>query len=167
MLTKPKIQHLRSLHNRKSREELGLFLVEGKKSILEVVNSSLEIVEGYVTYDFIGELRRTFPLELITQKELERITTLASNRDGVFVVRIPHTFDALPQTGFILVLDGINDPGNLGTIMRTADWYGIETIVTSEDTVDAYNPKTIMASMGSFTRVRVICTDIARYLSEK
>ncbi len=164
MLSKSKIQYLRSLHARKTRHELGIFLVEGRKSIEEVLRSDLEIVEGYVTHDFIPELQCNFPLELITEKELDRITTLQSNRDGILVVKMPRRFMISKNDSFVLVLDGINDPGNLGTIIRIADWYSIDRVVVSENTVDFYNPKTIIASMGSFARVAVSVENIPEFL---
>jgi len=167
MLSRSKIQYLRSLHDRKTRYELGRFIIEGKKSILEAIGSDLRIVEGFVTHDCIPPLQRDFPLELISEKSLHQISSLTSNRDGLIVVEMPRTPLDVPSDTLTLVLDGINDPGNLGTIVRTADWYGLTTIIASRDTVDIYNPKALMATMGSFTRVRVMYTDIAEYLREK
>ena len=167
MLPKSKIQYLRSLHDRHTRYELGRFLVEGKKSIFETLDSSFRIVEGFVAHDFIPPLKCDFPIELVSEKELHQISSLTSNRDGVLVVEMPQNFWEHKRGAITLVLDGINDPGNLGTIIRTADWYGITEIVASEDTVDVYNPKTIIASMGSFTRVRVEYKSLQDFLQKQ
>lgn len=166
MLTKSKIQYIRTLHERKTRHELGLFLVEWRKSIEEVLRSDLEIVEGYVTHDFIPEIKCDFPIELITERELDRLSTLKSNHDGILIVRMPRIPVKSWDESFILVLDGINDPWNLGTILRIADWYDIDRVVLSENTVDLYNPKTIIASMGSFARVPVSFEQLSEFLKE-
>ena len=96
-----------------------------------------------------------------------RISSLSSNRDGVVVVEMPQNNFSLVDAGkFSLVLDGINDPGNLGTIIRIADWYGISRIFASRDTVDIFNSKAIMATLGSFTRVQVEYVDLEEFLAE-
>ena len=166
MLSKPKIAYIKSLQNRKDRHELGRFVVEGKKSILEVVSSDFHIVEGFFVHDFLDPLQKNFPMELISESELQKISALSSNRDGVIVVEMRKNL--LPQDfseNFTLVLDGINDPGNLGTIIRIADWYGISHIIASENTVDFYNSKTIMATMGSFTRAHVHYENLENFLA--
>lgn len=167
MLSKTKIAYLRSLHRSKDRKEAGRFIVEGKKSILEVANSHFRIVEGFLRENFLHPLSCTFPVELISDADLARISSLTSNRDGIVVVEMPPAIPPkIPKNTFTLVLDGINDPGNLGTIIRIADWYGIKHIIASEDTVDIYNPKTIMATMGSFSRVAVHYVNVPEFLSE-
>ena len=92
MLPKSKIQYLRSLHDRHTRYELGRFLVEGKKSIFETLDSSFRIVEGFVAHDFIPPLKCDFPIELVSEKELHQISSLTSNRDGVLVVEMSQNF---------------------------------------------------------------------------
>lgn len=166
MLSKSKIQFIRNLHTKKGRYEAGRFLVEGKKSIDEVINSDLKIVEGFFVKNWISPLKIDFPATLISEKELARITSLSSNRDGVLVIEIPKNPIKIQQKpqDITLVLDHINDPGNLGTILRICDWYGIFHIVASKDTVDIYNPKTIISSMGSFARIQVSYTDLSEYL---
>ncbi len=181
MLTKSQIQSIRNLHDKTGRREAGLFLVEGRKGIMEFLDSDFYIVEGFFTPDFDLPEWLTFPHAIISERELERITTLSSNRDGLLVVRMRTSPPApLLQRGerqhsntptlqhpdtLTLILDGINDPGNLGTIIRTADWYGISHIICSLDTVDCYNPKVLMATMGSFTRVHVEYRDLEKYFS--
>ena len=148
MISKNKIAYLKSLADRKTRHELGRFLVEGKKAILEVINSDFRIVEAFLVHDFLNPLQKNFPCELISESDLKKITSLTSNRDGVVVVEMPENNFFENRSKFSLVLDGINDPGNLGTIIRIADWYGISEIIASPDTVDIYNSKTLMATMG-------------------
>ncbi len=111
MITKTKIAYLRSLHNRKERLEAQRFIVEGKKSILEVVNSDFRIVEVFLRENFLHPLKQNFPIELVTEAELARISSLSSNRDGVAVVEIPKNFlPKISENNFTLILDGINDP---------------------------------------------------------
>lgn len=156
MISKNKIAYLTSLQNKKTRYEFGRFLVEGKKSILEAVASNFRIIEGFLSHDFLPKLGQNFPIELIDEKTLKKISSLSANRDGVVVVEMPKNFLSNDLRGnWNVVIDNINDPGNLGTILRIADWYGIKNIIASENTVDIYNPKAIMASMGSFSRVNI------------
>lgn len=110
-LSKPKIHYLKSLQDKKTRHETGRFIVEGKKSILEVIHSDFRIVEGFFLNDFLNPLQKNFPAELVTADELKKISSLATNKDGIVVVEIPQN---LPPKNFAekftLVLDGINDP---------------------------------------------------------
>lgn len=164
MLSKNKISYLRSFQDKKTRHELGRFIVEGKKSILEVINSDFHIIEGFFVHDFLNPLQKNFPMELVSESELKKISSLSTNRDGIIVVEMKKEIFAKNFTNnFLLVLDGINDPGNLGTIIRIADWYGISRIIASTDTVDFYNPKTIMATMGSFTRVHLFYENLENF----
>jgi RNA methyltransferase, TrmH family len=140
----------------------------------EFMDSDFIIEEGFFTEDFAKKREYRFPYEIITQTELDRITTLSANRDGVLLVRMrkQEMTSLLPmqiwkkEQEIILILDRINDPGNLGTIIRIADWYGVTTIICSVDTVDCYNPKVLMATMGSFTRVSLSYVDLGEYLSK-
>lgn len=104
-------------------------------------------------------------VETISEQELRKISFLQHPRDSVALVEIPEA-QFLPDINLQLVLDGIQDPGNFGTIIRLADWFGIEQVVCSDDTVDQYNPKAVMSAMGSFSRVNVVYTDIKAFLSE-
>lgn len=107
------------------------------------------------------------PHTIISENELGRITTLSSNDSGLLLVKMRANISPkINREELVLVLDRINDPGNFGTIIRIADWYGIKHIVASPDTVDCYNPKVLMATMGSFTRVAVYYTDLEKYLSK-
>lgn len=170
MLSKNKISYLRSLQDKKTRHEMGRFIVEGKKSILETISSDFEILEGFFANDFLNPLQKNFPMELITEAELKKISTLATNHDGIIVVKMKNSLAPISenffQNNFSIVLDSINDPGNLGTIVRIADWYGVKNIIASRDSVDFYNPKTIMATMGSFTRVNVHYENLENFFTK-
>jgi TrmH family RNA methyltransferase len=175
---------VRKLNDKKYRNELGLFLVQGEKNVLELLSQGVEY--GFVpehifcTPHFFrmhdSELSR-FETTTLPQTELESLGTLETNGGAIAVVRqriISSTFstiiDSISDSTLILGLDAINDPGNLGTILRIADWYGISHVVASPTTVDFYNPKVILASMGSFLRVRVVYAELApalRTLQEK
>jgi TrmH family RNA methyltransferase len=162
MLTAHTIKVLQSLDKKKFRQKYNLFLVEGNKIISELSNSDFKIKEIFSTDP--QKLDRTdVPVIHISENELKRISFLKNPKDSVAVCYLSeqHKFE---DANIQLVLDGIQDPGNLGTIIRLADWFGIEQIICSEDTVDVYNPKVIMASMGSFTRVNMVYTNLAEYL---
>ena len=150
MLSAAKIKEIRSLREKKFRDGLGLFCVEGEKMVAEALASGLEVVEVYRKED-IGE------------KAMERISALSSPSPVLAVVRMPSPVKPAVG-GLCLALDGIRDPGNMGTILRTADWFGITDIVCSPDTADVYNPKVVQATMGSIARVRVHYTDLPRFL---
>lgn len=163
MLTTHKIKILQSLDKKKFRQKYNLFLVEGNKTIKELQNSNYKITDLFS----INPNSLNFDKQEITQiteQELKKISFLQHPKDSVAVCEIKENKEIL-NSKFNLVLDGIQDPGNLGTIIRLADWFGIEQIVCSEDTVDFYNPKVIQATMGSFTRVNVIYKNIQEFLS--
>jgi TrmH family RNA methyltransferase len=163
MLTAHTIKVLQSLDKKKFRQKYNLFLVEGNKIISELSNSDFKIKEIFSTDP--QKLDRTdIPVIHISENELKRISFLKNPKDSVAVCYLSEQ-QKFEDVNIQLVLDGIQDPGNLGTIIRLADWFGIEQIICSEDTVDVYNPKVIMASMGSFTRVNMVYTDLVEYLS--
>ncbi len=164
MLSLSKIKWLKSLGQKKYRKQEGLFIAEGDKIVKELLTSSMEVKGIYGTAPWAGDV--SFPEgivpEIITDKELERISSLNSPNQALAVVKIPATnTDSIElKNRFTLVLDNIQDPGNLGTIIRTADWFGICNIVCSPDTAELYNPKVIQATMGSFMRVNVFYTQL-------
>ena len=163
MLTAHTIKVLQSLDKKKFRQKYNLFLVEGNKIICELINSNFKIKEIFSTDP--QKLGRTdVPVTHISENELKKISFLQNPKDSVAVCYINQE-EKFDDKNIQLVLDGIQDPGNLGTIIRLADWFGIEQIICSEDTVDFYNPKVIMASMGSFTRVNIVYTNLVEYLS--
>ena len=170
MLTKKQISEIRKLHLKKHRDEMGLFLVEGTKSVSDLIRSPLETVALFATEAWLSShpLPKQVEGVCISDKELERISCLQTPQEVLAVVKTPvfSTADLLKQQP-ILVLDGIRDPGNLGTIIRTADWFGFRQIVCSKDTVEFTNPKVIQATMGSFTRVKVMYADLCDFLKKE
>lgn len=138
-------------------------MVEGNKIICELFDSNIKIKEIFSTDP--QKLGRTdAPVIQITENELKKISFLKTPKDSVAVCYLAEG-EIKEDREVQLVLDGIQNPGNLGTIIRLADWFGIEQIICSEDTVDVYNPKVIQATMGSFTRVNTVYTDLVDYLS--
>ncbi len=169
MISKQQQKYIQSLHLKKNRITENTFLVEGRKSILELANSNFEIVNIYVSADLIEEFKKLFvSIDVIeaTADEINKVSSLSTNRNAIAVVKIPFV-KKMPDEpeDLILALDSINDPGNLGTIIRIADWYGIKHIICSENTVDFFNPKVIVASMGSFVRVQVNYLNLTEFLA--
>ncbi|MCA6066275.1 RNA methyltransferase [Chryseobacterium sp. RG1] len=164
MLTAHTIKILQSLDKKKFRQKYNLFLVEGNKTIRELFNSNFKIKEIFST-DPQKLDHSNVPVTHISENELKKISFLMNPKDSVAVCWLNEEQEEIVDKKIQLVLDGIQDPGNLGTIIRLADWFGIEQIVCSEDTVDFYNPKVIQATMGSFTRVNVVYTNLTEYLS--
>ena len=170
MLSKNQLKYIQSLHQKKYRQQHGAFLVEGAKSVQEVLQSNFQI-ELVVATDafykenaYLTDHQRT-PVEIASVADLERAGTLESNRAALAVVRTKENRPLLAEPDEIaLILDDIRDPGNLGTILRIADWYGIRKILCSETTADVYNPKVISASKGSFTRVNWWYGDVVQVL---
>ncbi|MDG1279278.1 MAG: RNA methyltransferase [Algoriphagus sp.] len=166
MLSKNTVKFIKSLHQKKFRNQEQRFFVEGEKSVLEVLNSTFEVELLLATEHFISVNRALISktnTELIpvTQKQLEGLGQYQSNDSALAVVKLKSNqeFD-YPAGKLVIGLDDVRDPGNLGTIIRIADWYGIKHLVFSPQTADFYNPKVIQASMGSFTRVDFFYTDL-------
>jgi RNA methyltransferase, TrmH family len=165
MISKQQQKYIQSLQIKKYRHENQSFLVEGAKSVLELLNSDYEIEKCFFTEKFI----QTYSIninnyELVTQTELEKCGSLQSNDSAIAVAKMKKNMPLYcNENEHILVLDDIRDPGNLGTIIRLADWYNIKKILLSESSVDFYNPKVIAATMGSFTRVEFWYGDLVKY----
>jgi TrmH family RNA methyltransferase len=168
MISKASIKFIKSLQIKKYRKQEQCFTVEGAKSVLELVNSEFEIRTIYGTADFVNQLPKGRPVETVTvtAAELSTMGAFQMNESAlaVAVIKENKRLD-VSKNEFGLVLDDIRDPGNLGTIIRTADWYGIKNIIASEETADIYNAKVITASMGSFTRTSIYYTNLVDYLS--
>lgn len=162
MLTAHKIKILQSLDKKKFRQKYNLFLVEGNKTIKEIPGSRYKIQEIFTTNPSELGIDGVKNIE-ISDSELKKISFLQHPKDSVAVCELREP-KFLADVPIQLVLDGIQDPGNLGTIIRLADWFGIEQIICSEDTVDFYNPKVIQASMGSFLRVNINYQNVENYL---
>ena len=171
MISKAKSKYIKSLQIKKYRKQEQCFLAEGKKSILELFNSDFEIVLLAATGDFLQQYTGLVPKGIdvmeATAQELRSLGEFQSNETGLAVVRMkPNEPIASRRDEFALVLDDIRDPGNLGTIIRTADWYGVDKIIASKECAEFYNSKVISATMGSFTRVRIFYTDLVEYLGQ-
>ena len=172
MLSKSHISLLQSLQHKKFRREHGLFLVEGYKSVSEFVNSSYQVETVYYTPAIapkVLKLSQKINFQEISSGTLEKISALKTPANIIAVIKIPQwpvlNYNMLNKK-FSILLDGIQDPGNMGAIIRTADWFGIEHIICSEDSVDVYNPKVVQATMGSLARVNVHYTNLPAVLSQ-
>ncbi|EHQ43175.1 TrmH family RNA methyltransferase [Myroides odoratus] len=162
MVTKNQIKRIKSLHQKKYRKEHQLFIAEGIKVIQELLQSSFVLDHLYVT----NEMDFGVPAHQVTRvsaddlKKMSALTT-TPNCLAVFHCLASKTIDF---SDWVVALDDIRDPGNLGTIIRLCDWFGISHIVCSSETVDCYNPKVIQATMGSVSRVNIVYTDLAELL---
>ena len=163
MLSKNQVKLIQKLHQKKYRNELNLFIVEGKKSINEFLQA------GYTPQLLIATeaFTTSVPQHLftpVTKDELRKVSTLQNPDEGLAVFEQPKHKGIL-QEGVIVALDNVQDPGNLGTIIRLCDWFGVETLLCNTQTVDCYNPKVVQATMGSLTRVAVHYLDLAAFLT--
>lgn len=172
MLSKSQISWLTALHHKKFRKEHHCFIVEGIKSVTEFINSDYHVDEIYFTseaFSKLGKIPQKIKYTEISENDMTRISTLKTPQGVLAVVSIPEETDFEPkilQGSFSLVLDDVQDPGNLGTIIRTAEWFGFHHIICSATSAEAYNPKVVQASMGSLARMRVYYTDIEALLSQ-
>jgi TrmH family RNA methyltransferase len=167
MLSKAKIKFIKSLQIKKYRKQEQCFIVEGAKSVQELLHSDFEVVTLLGTSEFLSSVNPAKHVEVIevSVKELSGLGEFQSNDATMAVARQkPNEFLPIEAGEFALMLDDIRDPGNLGTIIRTADWFGITKIIASTETADLYNPKVISATMGSFTRIRMYYTPLTEYL---
>lgn len=163
MLSNNVIKIVTSLGSKKYRQKYNLFVVEGVKNIGEVIKSSIKVKELFITEDFWPEensIKKTF----IDEKELKKISFLTTPNVGLALCELPNHPELDQLSGLTIALDDIRDPGNLGTIVRLADWFGVENILCTKESVDLYNPKVIMSTMGSFSRVNVHYIDLKNYL---
>ena len=162
-MTKAEIQLIKSLGDKRGRMETGLFVAEGEKLVGELLASDFSVRKIYFTDgNFAGA-----DSERISPKEMERISHLKTPAECLALVGIPqYGFDPRQLKGRLtLALDGVQNPGNMGTIIRLADWFGIESIVCSPDTADCFNPKVVQATMGAVTRVRVHYGNLAEMIA--
>ncbi|MBU6158106.1 MAG: RNA methyltransferase [Bacteroidetes bacterium] len=169
MLSKSEVKHIQSLAHQKGRKETGCFIAEGVKLVEDLLDTcSGQFVMIYATDEFVKKnyirLQKT-QYRVIDEHYLSKITLLQTPNQVTAILR---KFDIVEPVSdaddWILALDGVQNPGNLGTIIRNADWFGVKTIVCSEDTVDCYNPKVVQASMGSIARVSISYQSLASYL---
>ena len=160
MISKNTIKLIKSLAQKKYRHKHRLFLVEGDKNVVETLQSEIDIEQLFATENFIQNNRRLIETakkaEQATPDEIKKASLLKTPQNCLALCNLPEVKD-LPEKpdDFSFYLDGVRDPGNLGTIIRTCDWFGINQLFCSEDTVDIFNPKVIQATMGSFCRVKI------------
>jgi TrmH family RNA methyltransferase len=170
MLSKNQIKFITSLKQKKFREEHQLFIAEGIKMVSELINSDIEVKQVYATSDFLrnNKIENNIERFEIKANELERLSALFTPNEVLAVCQIP-AYELISENlkdKLTLVLDNIQDPGNLGTIIRIADWFGIENIICSITTADIYNPKVVQATMGSIARIKVHYTDLVILFQE-
>jgi TrmH family RNA methyltransferase len=172
MLSKNRIKHINSLKINKYRKIHNEFVAEGTKIVMDLINSELLIKEIFSTKEWFDKYRLnltqlTTPSTIISKAELNRISFLNTPQEVLAILDIPHyqINDKLFTNELVLMLDDIKDPGNLGTIIRSADWFGISNIICSSESVDLYNPKVVQATMGSIGRVKVHYKDLRKLLA--
>jgi TrmH family RNA methyltransferase len=167
MLSKNRVSEISALHQKKYRLSTGLFILEGEKIVDELLASSWETIELIATAELFEKYASTHKQTLLADPHLFSKISSLKTPAGILAIAKQKQFkleEIEVKNKFTLCLDGLRDPGNLGTIIRIADWFGIQNIVCSEDTVDVYNSKTIQATMGSFLRVPVIYTPLIQFL---
>ena len=167
MLTKAQVKYIQSLGHKKLRDSEDVFVAEGPKLVNELLNAdNVNPVAVYATELFAEKHPHLKNLVCIGEKELERISSQSTPNEVLGVFSKP-SFGQPALTGTIsLMLDGIQDPGNLGTIIRTADWFGIRTILCSMDCADNFNAKVVQSTMGSLTRVQLVYTELLSFIQE-
>ena len=161
MVSKNQIKLINSLQQKKYRKLHNLFIAEGKKVIQELIDANFSLEHLFVTKENLFDAAHHS--ELITDNELKKISVLTTANDCLAVFKIKE-INSKVSSGLELALDNIKDPGNMGTIIRLCDWFGISKIVCTEETVDIYNPKVVQATMGSLARVEVLYTNLTNYL---
>ncbi|WP_272151680.1 TrmH family RNA methyltransferase [Tenacibaculum aiptasiae] len=163
-LSKNNLKLITSLQQKKYRQRHKLFVAEGIKVVNELLNSSLELYQVFTTDDSLGFINGV-DSTVISENELKKISTLKKPNKVLALFKIPEDILTGDKESFILALDNVNDPGNLGTIIRLCDWFGITELVCSKTTVDCYNQKVVQSTMGSLTRVNISYVDLPNFLS--
>jgi TrmH family RNA methyltransferase len=171
MISKSQGKYIQSLGQKKHRDEYAVFIAEGPKLVRELLQQSNVVVEQvFAIEEWLngsGNLLTNVNVTGITEKELERISQLTTPNQVVAIVKKFEIEEPVVKGKVSLVLDTIQDPGNLGTIIRTADWFGVQQIICSEDCADVYNPKVVQATMGSIARVKLFYTDLPGWLPKQ
>lgn len=164
MVSKNQIKLITSLQQKKYRKQEQLFFAEGVKVVQELLHSNFELQDLFTTkQDFLTVPKNK--VHAISEVELKKISALTTPNTCLAVFKIPKVKEMV-EKGLIVVLDDVRDPGNLGTIIRLCDWFGIETLFCSEESVDIYNPKVVQATMGSISRVNVVYGNLETFLSQ-
>jgi len=164
VISKNQIKFIKSLSLKKNRVKAQLFVAEGEKIVNELLNSKFEIEHIYAKKQFSGinSIEKS-AVTVVSNEELSRISNLNSPNNVLAIVKISQK-ELENNTGITLVLDDVNDPGNLGTIIRMCDWFGVTQLICSNNTVDCYNSKVVQSAMGSLFRVNIAYLDLATYL---
>ncbi len=171
MISKKQSKFIKSLKIKKYRSREMCFFVEGRKNTLEGLQNGFSLKYLLATSEFLKDnenelLNIESKVIESTPAELKELGTFSTNNDCLTVFQIPASIDVVSFSDHIVVLDGVSDPGNLGTIIRTLDWFGISQLVCSMDTADFYNPKVVNATMGSYTRVKAYYRELSGFLRE-
>jgi len=166
VISKKQIKFIKSLSLKKNRQKAQLFIAEGEKIVNELLNSEFEIQHIYATKQFssLNSCQKS-DITLIGNDELSRISNLTSPNNVLAIVKISQK-ESESNNGITLVLDEVNDPGNLGTIIRLCDWFGVIQLICSKSTVDCYNPKVVQSAMGSLFRLDIKYLDLTTYLDD-
>ncbi|MFD0991515.1 TrmH family RNA methyltransferase [Mariniflexile jejuense] len=162
MLSKNQIKLITSLKQKKQRQQHGFFVVEGVKTIKELLQSHLKLHALYTTETFNIDAKVEV---LISESDLKRISFLTTPNTALAIFKIPKP-KAIETNGLVVALDAVRDPGNLGTIIRLCDWFGVKELVCSTETVDCFNPKVIQSTMGSIARVNINYINLTTFLKE-
>ncbi len=162
MLSKSQIKLITSLKQKKYRQQHGFFVVEGVKTIKELLRSDLKLHKLYTTETFNIDAKDEI---IISETDLKRITYLKTPNKALAIFEMPES-KVINNNQLIVALDAVRDPGNLGTIIRLCDWFGVKDLICSKETVDCFNPKVIQATMGSITRVNISYIDLEQFLKE-
>lgn len=162
MLSKNQIKLITSLKKKKFRDQHGFFVAEGTKTVNELLDSNFELFHLFSINSFNIDAKSE---TLISEDELKKISFLNTPNNALAVFKIPNQ-KSIDFNQLIIALDNVRDPGNLGTIIRLCDWFGVKDLICSKETVDCFNPKVIQATMGSITRVNVSYVDLLDYLSK-
>lgn len=166
MITKKEIKYIQSLYHKKNRDEESLFIAEGPKIVKELLQSDYSIKQLFATAEWAKENKEHASAVEVSEDELHKISQLQTPNQVLAVVAKKNaSSEPVLKQSVTLVLDGIQDPGNMGTIIRIADWFGIKQIVAAPDSADAYNTKVIQATMGSFLRVNVWYKELESFLA--
>ena len=160
MISKGQIKLITGLQQKKYRSKAGLFAAEGPKVIAELEKEGLKLHSHFIVNDETVQSDKVFK---VSELELKKISFLTTANSSLALFKIPET-RSLATKGLTVVLDAVRDPGNLGTIIRLCDWFGVTQLVCSRDTVDCYNPKVVQATMGSIARIPIHYVDLSEFL---
>lgn len=170
MLSNAQSKYIRSLSQQKYRKQYKVFLAEGDKIAKEWLSAGMPVDMILATEDWVGAndnlIKANLEAELcvVTDDELQRVTALQTANKALLVVPMPEIADKLPETGWSIALEHLQDPGNLGTIIRIADWFGVEHVICSPECADFFNPKVVQAAMGGHLRVKLCIADLESFL---